>query len=429
LLLHRPTYGQDLYLSIDVRIQNQVDAVFQNDAGTTQLCGGTQVGSIIVSDPHTGQILAMDSRPFINPTTIGDMDPSQNDPNVTVGAAYWSQISSDPCAPVLSRAVQGQYAPGSIFKQITGSAALQEGGDLARILSGGTDVIVQVREGRRTCGMLIDIKEVPEANQLSFDPDRGLTMGAAAPCYKIYTNETIRRVYPALVDSSSLIGGVQIQSRASLGGNLCNASPAADSIPTLIALEGTCRIEGQQGTRTLAVEEFWVGPGRNVLQAGELLVSFHFPAPRARSGAFFLRFIPRNEMDIAVVNAAANVQLSQRRDTIEWARIAVGAVAPTPLLLTEASEALRGAAATAEGITAAVEEAQIASITAALCRVAGRVAPHARVIAVGVGAFLARAAAERCRLAVHRDAGPLSPLTGKGGEVAAAVALSVLGRE
>jgi peptidoglycan glycosyltransferase len=127
LLLHRPTYGQDLYLSIDVRIQNQVDKVFQDDANTAQTCDGTQAGSIIVSDPRTGQILAMDSRPYIDPNTIGDMNASTNNPNVTVSAAYWSQIQSDPCAPLLNRAVQGQYAPGSVFKTVTLLSALDSG--------------------------------------------------------------------------------------------------------------------------------------------------------------------------------------------------------------------------------------------------------------------------------------------------------------
>jgi peptidoglycan glycosyltransferase len=127
LLLHRPTYGQDLYLSIDVRIQNEVEKAFQDDAGTAQTCDGTEVGAIIVSDPHTGQILAMDSKPYIDPNKLGDMDPSPNNPDVTVSAAYWSQIQSDPCAPLLNRAVQGQYDPGSVFKTVTLLAALNSG--------------------------------------------------------------------------------------------------------------------------------------------------------------------------------------------------------------------------------------------------------------------------------------------------------------
>lgn len=239
--------------------------------------------------------------------------------------------------------------------------ALLEGGELARILSGGTDVIVQAREGRRNVAMMVDIKGVPEANVISFDPQTGLTLGATVPCYKIYANETIERLYPALIDSASLIGGIQIQSRASLGGNLCNSSPAADSIPTLIALEAICTIAGPEGTRTLPVEDFCIAPGRNALQVGELLVSFHFPPPRPRSGARFLRFIPRNEMDIAVVNAAVSLTLNERRDRIEQARVAIGAVAPTTLLVKEAGDLLAGAAATPEEIAPALEAARAAA--------------------------------------------------------------------
>jgi carbon-monoxide dehydrogenase medium subunit len=251
------------------------------------------------------------------------------------------------------------YVPAASLDEAV--SALREGGELARVLSGGTDVIVQAREGKRNVGMLVDIKKVPEANEISFDPQDGLTLGATVPCYKIYGSEMIQRVYPALVDSASLIGGVQIQSRASLGGNLCNSSPAADSIPTLIALEATCLIAGAHGTRRVPVEEFCIGPGQNQLQSGEMLVSFHFPPPRPRSGARFLRFIPRNEMDIAVANAAVSLTLNERRDTIEWGRVAIGAVAPTPLLVAEAGAALAGAAATAAGLEKAVQAAQAAA--------------------------------------------------------------------
>jgi xanthine dehydrogenase FAD-binding subunit len=251
------------------------------------------------------------------------------------------------------------YVPAASLDEAV--SALREGGELARVLSGGTDVIVQAREGKRNVGMLVDIKKVPEANEISFDPQNGLTLGATVPCYKIYGSELIQRVYPALVDSASLIGGVQIQSRASLGGNLCNSSPAADSIPTLIALEATCLIAGAHGTRRVPVEEFCIGPGQNQLQPGEMLVSFHFPPPRPRSGARFLRFIPRNEMDIAVANAAVSLTLNERRDTIEWGRVAIGAVAPTPLLVAEAGAALAGAAATAAGLEKAVQAAQAAA--------------------------------------------------------------------
>jgi CO/xanthine dehydrogenase FAD-binding subunit len=216
-------------------------------------------------------------------------------------------------------------------------------GEAGRVLAGGTDVIVQVREGRRPMvRMLIDVKKIPETNELTFDQQKGLRIGAAVPCYRIYGNELIARLYPGLIDSASLIGGTAIQGRASLGGNLCNASPAADTIPTMIVMSGVANIAGPEGQRSLAVERFCVGPGQSALQQGEMLVSIQFPAPAARSGAHFLRFIPRNEMDIAVVNAAAHVTLDPTRAKLESARISIGAVAPTPLLLDEAGEALAG---------------------------------------------------------------------------------------
>jgi carbon-monoxide dehydrogenase medium subunit len=137
-----------------------------------------------------------------------------------------------------------------------------------------------------------------------------------------------------------LIGGIQIQSRASLGGNLCNSSPAADSIPPMIALEGTCVIAGPGGTREVAVEKFCTGPGKNVLGRGEFLVSIKFPPPKPNSGAAYLRFIPRNEMDIAVAGAGVSVVLDASKAKCSAARIALAAVAPTPLLVPEAGKAL-----------------------------------------------------------------------------------------
>jgi len=239
---------------------------------------------------------------------------------------------------------------------------LQGGGENARVLAGGTDVIVQVREGRRpNVSLLVDVKKIPELTSITFDQQRGLRIGAATPCYRIYENELVARLYPALIDSSSLIGGTAIQGRASLGGNLCNASPAADTIPTLIVLGGIAQIAGPEGTREVPVEQFCVAPGRTVLQPGEMLVALHFPTPQPRSGARFLRFIPRNEMDIAVVNAAAAVQLDESRNRITAARLAVGAVAPTPLFLDEASAALVGQEANEASIQRAAEIAMAAA--------------------------------------------------------------------
>ena len=238
-------------------------------------------------------------------------------------------------------------------------AALQAGGPTARVLAGGTDVIVQARARVRDIDLLVDVKGIDEAMQLTFDADGGLTVGAATPCYQIYGDAAVRERYPALIDCSTLIGGTGIQGRASLGGNLCNSSPSGDSLPVMYVLEATAEIAGPGGRRTVPVEDFCTGPGRNVLQAGELLVSLHFPPPAPNSGAAFLRFIPRNEMDIAVVNAAT--QLRFDGDTVSWARVSIGATAPTPLLVPEAAAALVGRPLSDDTIAAAAAASKAAA--------------------------------------------------------------------
>ena len=246
-------------------------------------------------------------------------------------------------------------APGSLAEAV---AVLREHGAAARVLAGGTDLIIQTREGRRDVGVMVDIKSIPETTQLVHESNGGLRIGAAVSCAKIYHDAEIVRRFPALIDSASLIGGIQIQSRASLGGNLCNSSPAADATPTLIALGAVCEIAGPSGTRSLPVEEFCTAPGRNALAPDELLVALTLPPPAPHSSAAFERFIPRNEMDIAVCNAAANVTLSADGATFQSARIAIGAVAPTPLFVREAGDALAGQPVSEASIEAA---ARIAS--------------------------------------------------------------------
>ena len=231
---------------------------------------------------------------------------------------------------------------------------LAEKGDLARVLAGGTDLIVQVREGKRHVERIVDIKDIPETNVLSYDPQAGLHLGSAVPCYKIYGDEAISVAYPALADSTHIIGGTAIQGRAAVGGNLCNASPAADTIPALIVLGATCIIAGTNGTREVPVEQFCTAPGRTVLQNGEFLESLKIPAPKSNSSSFYLRFIPRNEMDIAVVGAGASVVLDDAKESIVSARIGLAAVAPTPLFAEEASALLAGRSASDQS---AVEEA------------------------------------------------------------------------
>ena len=228
----------------------------------------------------------------------------------------------------------------------------------ARILCGGTDLLVQLREGRRKAGLVIDIKHIPELTQIQFDPQTGLRIGAAASCHEICANPIVQERYPGLADGIHLIGGVQIQNRASVGGNLCNASPAADSIPALIVHHAICNISGPNSTRKLPVEEFCIAPGKNALQAGELLVAIQIPMPKENFGAGYLRFIPRNEMDIAVVGAGASVILSADGKRFASARIALGAVAPTPLFVSEAGNFLSGKDLTRANIKEAARLAQ-----------------------------------------------------------------------
>jgi carbon-monoxide dehydrogenase medium subunit len=240
-------------------------------------------------------------------------------------------------------------------------SVLTKHGTAARVLAGGTDLIIQAREGRRSVGVMVDVKSIPETTVLTLSADGALRIGAAVSCARIYGDRDIAKRLPALIDSASLIGGIQIQSRASLGGNLCNSSPAGDSIPTLMALGAIAHIVGPGGNRDLPVEQFCTAPGQNVLRPDEMLVAISIPAPAAHSGAAFKRFIPRNEMDIAVVNAAANITLSADGSKFESARIAIGAVAPTPLFVKAAGDALVGQPVSAETIAKAADAARAAA--------------------------------------------------------------------
>ncbi len=249
------------------------------------------------------------------------------------------------------------HAPASLAEAVE---ILAKAGPRARPLAGGTDLIVQLREYRSDADVIVDVKRVPELTELRLDGD-GLVIGAAVPCCRIYEDEQIARAYPAVFDAASLIGGIQIQNRASLGGNLCNASPAADGVPPLIAHGGTCRIAGPSGEREVPVEKFCVGPGKTVLERGELLVSIRLPRSGGRSGSRYERFIPRNEMDIAVAGAGSFIELEDDGETIRSARVGLAAVAPTPLALANATDALAGRKATAEAFAEVAEAARKAA--------------------------------------------------------------------
>ena len=240
-------------------------------------------------------------------------------------------------------------------------ALLADKGEGARVLAGGTDLLVHLRNKRFEPEQVVDIKHISEVNELTYGPRRGLRIGAAVPCHRIYNDPEVGERYAGLIDSAAIIGGIQIQGRATFGGNLCNATPSADTIPAMIVYGASCEIAGPNGRRQVAVEDFCTAPGQNVLESGEMLVALQFPPSRKGSGGHYQRFIPRNEMDIAVVGVGAYVELANRRQNFKTVRIALGAVGPTPIFVREAGEALAGQAVGDEAIAQAAAMAQAAA--------------------------------------------------------------------
>ncbi len=218
--------------------------------------------------------------------------------------------------------------------------ALAGASGIAKILSGGTDLLVQLRSGRAKPDLIVDIKRIPEMSGIA-ERDGGFVIGAATSGAAIGECEALRRAWPGVVEAANLIGSTQVQGRATLAGNLCNASPAADSVPALIAARATCVVAGANGRREVPVESIATGPGRTSLGRNEFIVAFHLPKRPPRSADAYLRFIPRTEMDIAVVGAGVNLTLDAGGVCTD-ARVVLGAVAPTAILVPEAAAALVG---------------------------------------------------------------------------------------
>ena len=210
----------------------------------------------------------------------------------------------------------------------------------ARILAGGTDLLVQIRGGFADPDLIIDVKNIPELRAITSGSD-GIQIGAAVSGAELGEHPIVSKVWPGVVEATELIGSTQIQGRASLGGNLCNASPAADTVPALVAARATCRVAGAKGERTVPVEEITTGPGSTSLGNDEFVVDFSFPARPEHSGDAYLRFIPRTEMDIAVVGAGVSLTLAED-GSCKTARVSLGAVAPTVVVLEEGANALIG---------------------------------------------------------------------------------------
>ena len=235
------------------------------------------------------------------------------------------------------------HAPGTMVEAVSLLASAPED---SKVIAGGSDLLVQMRRGTRHPTHVIDLKRIRELNELTWDPRSGLVFGSAISCVVLCESEVIVKQYPGLIDAFSLIGGVATQGRATIGGNVGNAAPSADSIPALIVHGATVHAVGPKGPRTIPLNQFCTGPGAHVLASDEILVSFHVPAPAKASAGAYLRFIPRGEMDIAV--AGVGVWLRLEGDRIAEALMALTSVAPIPLPVPAASEFLAGKKPTQE---------------------------------------------------------------------------------
>ena len=206
----------------------------------------------------------------------------------------------------------------------------------AKVLSGGTDLLVQLKSGRLKPELIVDTKRIPGIIGIREEGDY-FVIGAATPGVMISADERLEHAWPGIVEGVDLIGSTQIQGRASIAGNLCNASPAADSVPPVIAARAIAVVAGPNGRREVPVENIVTGPGRTSLAKGEFVVEFKIPKPKPRQCDAYLRFIPRTEMDIAVVGCAVNVTLDAG-GTCTDARVVLGAVAPTQLIVEDAAQ-------------------------------------------------------------------------------------------
>ena len=234
-------------------------------------------------------------------------------------------------------------------------AAMAGANGQARALAGGSDLIDQLRVGRRTASLVVDIKNIPEMQRLEYVPGEGLHIGAGVSCSNVYHYAPVAEHYPSVQDSTQLIGSIQIQNRAGIGGNVCNAAPSGDTIPPLITYSGEAHIRGSGGWRKMLLEDFFKGPGQNDLGPDELLVEILLPEPPVNSSGHYQRFIPREEMDIAVAGAASMVAVEPGTNRCTQARVSLASVAPTPVRARETEAALEGQVLTRDLVRQAAE--------------------------------------------------------------------------
>ncbi len=225
----------------------------------------------------------------------------------------------------------------------------------ARVLAGGTDLLVQMKERARTPDTLVDVRRIPGVDELRFDRKTGLTIGAAVTMRQVELMPAAQLHYAGLADGARVVGSFQIRNLATIVGNVCNAAPSADTAPGLIVQGAKVKIAGPNGRRTMLVENFMTGPGRTTLETGEFVTGIHVPVPPPRTGSAYVRHTPRGAMDIAMVGVGAAVTLAPRNRACQDVRIVLGAVAPTPLRAKAAERMLKGQPLT-EGLIAEAAE-------------------------------------------------------------------------
>jgi carbon-monoxide dehydrogenase medium subunit len=238
------------------------------------------------------------------------------------------------------------------------SALLLQHAGQASLLAGGTDLLVEIKEQLRSPEIVINIKNLPELRGLEFDPARGLFIGAMATARSIELSPLVQQHYPGLAQAARELGSIQVRNRATIVGNVCRASPSADSLPPLLADAARIHLHGAAGPRELALGEFFTGPGRTALHPGEIVTGIQLPAPQAGSGKSYIKHGRRKAMELATVGVAVSLQL--RQGVLSEIAIVLGAVAPTAVHAPRTEALLRGRGITpallAEAGTMAMQE-------------------------------------------------------------------------
>lgn len=218
---------------------------------------------------------------------------------------------------------------------------LSQHGQEAKILAGGTDLLVEMKEGIVIPQYVIDLKNIPALNHIKLE-NQYLKIGALATVHEIEVHPSVREHAGILAQAASLLGSLQIRNKGTIGGNLCHASPAADLAAPLLALDGKVGMIGKNGERMEDLENFFVGPGMTTLKSDEILTEIQVPLPPPGSTGIYLKFSPRKAMDLALVGVAALITLNRTSQICTRARIALGAVAPTPARAKKSEKILEG---------------------------------------------------------------------------------------